>query len=210
MIYIVASINIQKKNLYIHKKIDGNDSIFLQSQETTKQNLLEYASSVNLFGVSPTIVIEGFLKEGKDTLLAKDLKIIQESNTIFIFSEDILKIADQKKYEKYATIEIYTEKKVTQTPRINVFAIADAYGRKDKVGTWVLYREAIDKGTEPEAIAGMIFWKIKTLLLSGTIVFNKKLLKKYSGELVELYHESHQGKKDFPIALEQFILSTLS
>lgn len=209
MIYIVAGSDTYAKSSYI-KKIAKTEIIRLPLGVANRALLFEYASQDNLFGEATIVCIDGFLKEGNESLLAKDLEILKESPTIFIFNEDKLLSAEQKRYAKYATVEILDSKKEKVAPKINVFAIADAYARKDKVQTWILYREAIDHGVEPESICGMLFWKIKTIILASSRTFDQQNLKRLSGELVSLYHESHNGTRDFTVGLEQFILSSLS
>ena len=95
-------------------------------------------------------------------------------------------------------------------PKINIFGIADAYARRDKINTWSLYQNAVQEGISPEEISGILFWKIKMMILDGTKFFKKEELYNISSSLVSIYHEAHRGETDFTIALEQFILSTLS
>ncbi len=139
-----------------------------------------------------------------------DLTFFKDSKTIFIFLEDKLLASEQKKYIKYAQVEKFEEKKIIQVPKVNTFAIADAFARHDKIGTWMLYREAIEAGTSPEAISGILFWKIKTMILEGTKTFSINNLKNQSSAIVSLYHRAHRGESDFTLGLEQFILTTLS
>ena len=94
--------------------------------------------------------------------------------------------------------------------KFNIFGITDAFAKHDKVMTWVLYRRGIEGGVEPEAIAGILFWKIKTMILSGNYLFDKDELKRQSSRIVSIYHKAHRGESDFSIGLEQFILSSLS
>lgn len=210
MIYIVATNDTSVRNSTITKYAQSRDCITIDSRECTVALLRDYASSSDLFGASPIIVIDGFIKEGNETLNTKDLALLKDSPTVFIFCEETLTAANQKKYSAYADITVKVDKKPVVAPKVNVFAIADAYGRKDKITTWVLYRDAVTSGLEPEAIAGMLFWKIKTLIIQGNKTFGIENLKKHSGKLVKLYHDAHLGKKDFVVGLEQFILTTLS
>ena len=94
-------------------------------------------------------------------------------------------------------------------PKINVFGIADAFSNRNKIEAWILYREAVSQGIPPEEISGIIFWKIKTMILSGSKFFSLDELKNNSSELVSLYHNAHRGESDFVIGLEQFILNSL-
>jgi len=212
MIYILTGNDIKKKNTYLKKLYNNEQPFFLSEANISKEEMFNQAESLSLFGNSPIVVIENFIKEGEVTLSEKDLLILKDSKSTFVFKEDKLLATDLKKYKKYATIEDFSVSVTVakQTPKTNIFGIADAYAKKDKIGTWVLYREAIAQGASPEEISGIIFWKIKTMLLTGAKVFSIDELKLKSSELVSLYHKAHRGECDFTIGLEQFILSSLS
>jgi hypothetical protein len=210
MIYVLSGNNTKKKSAYLKKLSNGNFLDFFSQLNLTKENLFEQAGSVSLFGESPIIVYDGLIKEGNITLSQEDLEILKESQTIFVFIEEKLLAPDTKKYKKYATIEDFSVQVSKPAPKMNIFNIADAFSKRDKIGTWILYREAISIGASPEEVSGIIFWKIKTMLLSGTKFFSQDELKNQSSELVSIYHKAHRGECDFTIGLEQFILSSLS
>ncbi|HLP86393.1 MAG TPA: hypothetical protein VK153_00750 [Candidatus Paceibacterota bacterium] len=210
MIYILSGNDTKKKNIFLKKLDKNNSSILIPEGSITKEELLNYAFSVNLFGDHQIIVFENVLKGDNITFTSEDLVALKDSETVFVFLEEKLLASELKKYNKYATIEDFSVAVLKQAPKLNVFGIADAFSRKDKIGTWVLYREAVGEGVPPEEISGIIFWKIKTMILSGTKFFERDELKKKSSELVALYHNAHKGERDFVIGLEQFILSSLS
>jgi DNA polymerase III delta subunit len=210
MIYILAGTDRAKRSVAYAKIVSDREVMSVSSAAVSRESLLGYAGMTSLFGETPAIVIDTFVKENK-TLLSADLLLqLKNSPTLFIFLEDALLASDEKKYEKYAAISRFEAKKPAQAPKINIFAIADAYGKRDKIAAWVLYCQAIDRGTEPEAISGIIFWKIKTMIQNGAKAFDPEDLKQQSGRLVSLYHKAHRGECDFTVGLEQFILSNLS
>jgi len=210
MIYILSGNDTKKKNSYLKKLYKNDLPVFIPSKDVNKKELFDQAGSVSLFGGSPIVILENIIKEGNITFSQEDLSILKESETIFIFLEEKLLAPDLKKYKKYATIEDFNIEIKKQTPKINIFGIADAFSNKDKIGAWIIYREAILQGVSPEEISGIIFWKIKTMLLSGTKFFSVDELKNLSSILVSIYHDAHRGEYDFVIGLEQFILSSLS
>jgi DNA polymerase III delta subunit len=210
MIYILCGSDIKKRSEYIKKISKKGEIVRLPQSQISRELFIEYASSVSLFGDSPTIISENVLHDEVIKFSPKDWALLQESNSIFIFIEESLKAQDEKKYKKYATIEHFNEKKFSQTPKFNTFVITDAFGRHDKVGTWILCKDALEKGIEPEAISGLLFWKIKTMILGSSNLFTKDELKNQSSAIVSLYHRAHRGECDFDIGLEQFILTALS
>ena len=210
MIYILTGNDTKKKNAYVKKLCKDDLPVFVPQSDISKDKFFEYAGSVSLFGLSSFIVCENIIKDKIVDFSLDDLSILKSSDTTFIFLEDKLLAPDLKKYKKYATIEDFSASVVKQVPKVNTFNIAEAFSRRDKIGTWILYREAVARGTAPEEVSGIIFWKIKTMLLSGTKFFSKEELKDRSSELIDIYHRAHRGEIDFTIGLEQFILSSLS
>jgi len=210
MIYIVSGNDTTKINSYIAKLCDGVLPTRIPDADITKEKFFEYASSVNLFGEFPIIVVENFLTDQEQNFSTKELEVLRDSKTVFIFKEDKLLSVDVKKYSKYGETKDFSTKDIKPIPKFNVFNIADGFSRRDKINTWILYKEAVSQGISPEEISGIIFWKIKTMFSSGTKVFSEDELKGISASLVDLYHRSHRGEVDFVIGLEQFILSKLS
>lgn len=210
MIYILVGNDTKSINNYIKELTDGRESFFVNNQELDKNLILSYGANVNLFGGLFAVIVDNILKEDLITLDKTEWDLLKESNTIFIFKEDNLTAIDQKKYKKYGEVKIFENKKVIVKDKFNTFQITDAYASRDKISTWVLYRKAIESGVLPEAIAGLIFWKIKTMILSNSKSFNKDELKSNSSSLVSIYHKAHRGEVDFIVSLEQFILSSLS
>ncbi len=208
MIYILSGNDIKKKNVYLKKLYKDNLPIFISQADISKEMLFDQAGSASLFGGISIFVFEDALKE--IDLKENDISILNDSANLFIFLEEKLLAGDLKKYKKHANIENFSILATKQNPKINVFNIAEAFSKKDKVNTWILYREAISFGVSPEEVSGILFWKIKTMLLSGTRIFTSEELKKRSSELVSLYHEAHRGEVDFTIGLEQFILNSLN
>jgi hypothetical protein len=210
MIYILFGNDTKKINSYLKKLTENKETIYLSQAIASKETINEYAQNISLFGESPIIIIENLLSKSEFSLSPKELSSLKDSPTIFILLEDKLLVADERKYKKYATIEKIETKEIKKAPKINTFAIADAFGQGNKIETWFLYRQAIEAGVEPEAISGIIFWKIKSMILNGNKIFSLFELQKQSKNIVSLYHESHRGDRDFVIGLEQFILSSLS
>jgi DNA polymerase III delta subunit len=210
MIHILYGNDTKSKNAYIKKLAGNREFFFIMLSKVSKEILYNYAGNIGLFGELPVVVIEGLIYQSDIDLSSADLNILKNSPTIFILLEDKLLARDIKKYDKYAITKSFEQKAVKQIPKVNVFDIADAFGRKDKIKAWMLYREGILSGIEPESISGVLFWKIKTMILNGTKIFDMNSLIGQSGELVSIYHRAHRGECDFVVGLEQFILSSLS
>lgn len=210
MIYILVGGDTNKKNLYVKNLTKGCEVFFIPSSELSKDIIFNHSSSMSLFGSSPVVVTDGVFSEKVFDFTADELSLLKESKTVFIFKEDKLTASDQKKYKKYGVVEIFEEKKIKTIQKFNTFSITDSFANRDKVGTWILYRKGIEEGISAEAIAGILFWKIKTMIMGNSRNFTKEELIKQSSSIVSLYHKSHLGEGDLVISLEQFILSSLS
>jgi DNA polymerase III delta subunit len=210
MIYILVGNQTKKKSARARSLALSHELITLADSDISTESLARHASGASLFGEASAIILDNVLNAGTIQFTAELLSALQNSPNICIFTEDKLLAADEKKYKKYATIERYEEKPVKATPKVNIFTIADLYEKHDKMGAWREYLRAIDSGVEPEAISGILFWKIKTMILGQSRAFPRESLVSHSSALVSLYHEAHLGRIDFTIGLEQFILTSLS
>lgn len=210
MIHILVGGDTKNKGNYIKDLTSNRENVFIGDVLISKDSIMSYCYGIDLFNKSSFVVLENVLNEGEINFSTEELVRIKESNTLFIFKEDKLSIAPQNKYKKYGEIKIFEEKKVIQVPKFNVFSITDAFASKDKILAWILYNKAIVEGIEGEAIAGILFWKIKTMLLNGSNVFSQDDLKQQSSKIISLYHKAHRGELDLSLGLEQFILTSLT
>lgn len=209
MIYIFSGNDNKSKNAEI-KKLFGNKEFFsIKKEELVKEKIFEYSNIKSLFGDSPIIVVDNFFDE-KYSFSKKEILDLQKSETIFIFLEDSFSSANIKKYEEFAKIFFFEERKEKKIETNISFEIANAFGVKDKIKAWILFNQAIEKGVEPEQISGILFWKIKSLSESRQNVFSREEIKRSSSLLVSLHHDAHLGKKDFVVGLEQYLLFVLS
>ncbi len=210
MIYLIYGNDVSAKNTEIKNLAEGAGIVRVPADQITSNALLTLASQSQLFGTAPITVIENALTDGIEVWSDEILSVLKNSFNIFVFLEDSCTQVQIKKYKKYFFDTILCEKKQKASVKINAFVIADMYGRRDKIGTWTSYVELIDKGEAPEAISGMLFWKIKTLLLARSVTpYSKRELERSSSQLVDIYHKAHAGSVDMKVALEQFILSTI-
>ena len=210
MIYILVGNDIKAKSLYTKELTINRENFLINDSELDKDLIMNYANNISLFNESPAVILEEVLNEGEIAFSSAELNSLKESKALFIFKEDKMSVLNQKKYKKYGDIKIFEEKKIVSKENFNIFNIADAFANRDKILAWTLFHKGINQGVEGEAIAGIFFWKIKTMILSSSKAFSKDELKHQSSNIVSLYHKAHRGECDFLISLEQFILSSLS
>ncbi len=216
MIYFYHGTDIDKARTKAHELIDSllkkkPDAAFfkIDSETFDTAKIQEYTGSQGLFA-SKYIVFLDRLSEKKETKeeFVDLLKDISESENIFIILEGKLDKATSGKIEKKSEKFInFTLDEVEEKPVYNAFALADAVGKRNKKEAWMLYRKAIDVGEAPEALHGMIFWKIKTIILSGFLGnWKREELMKMLDDLVVLYHDSRRGKHELETGLEACLL----
>lgn len=210
MIYIVSGNDSKNKNIFLKGLYNNNLPILLSKTEINKSSLFEQASSVSLFGETPIVLIENGIKEINNILKEKDIDILNKSKTVFILLEERVLVSDLKRYKKDCLIKDFNIDNKKQISQSNIFNIADSFSQRDKINTWILFRNAISTNISPEEISGIIFWKIKTMILNGNKNFSINELKNMSSKIVSIYHNSHKGDVDFTVGLEEFILSSLS
>ena len=181
----------------------------MDSEHFDLAKLEEYIGGQGLFSNKYIVFLDRLCgdKEIKEEFLGK-LKEISESENIFIILEGKIDKATSTKIEKKTekTIKFDLEEK-SEKPAYNAFALADAFGNKNRKEAWILYRKAIDKGEAPEALHGMIFWKVKSMILAGYggAWKNEELLETLD-RLVDVYHEARRGKHELETGLEAFLL----
>lgn len=208
MLYVFHGSDIAKSVEKAHALIDSlrakrPDATFIEisadkwSQSAVEENL----GGQGLFS-GKYIVFLNRVTENADAKesLPSFIQVMNESANIFIVLEGKLNAELKRAVEKDAEKTVESERKDMAVKNgFNVFALADAFGRRDTVTAWKIYREAIDSGIEPENIAGVLFWKAKQERLRGKEAPME--------ELVALYHEGHRGSVDLELGIEKLILS---
>ncbi len=164
--------------------------------------------------------------ENFETEVMNSLAEMAASENVFVVLEGQLLADAKKKYAKHATtLEEFTAEK---EERFNVFQIAEALAKKDKKQIWVLLQQARALGIRDEETIGIIWWQLKSLRLAKVTRsaeeagmkdfpykkasqslrnFKDGEIETLSRSLLELYHESHQGKRDMDVALEEWVLT---
>ncbi|MFH1455147.1 MAG: hypothetical protein ABIF22_02405 [bacterium] len=222
----------------LSKKPDAT-LIKIGDEDLSVSRIMELAGSQALFSSKYIVFLYKTFdnKENKELIL-KNIKEFKDSDNIFIFAEgkmdktSLIKIEKNaekvQEFIKSAKTLNKKEKLALIGEKIDFFEFADALGRRDKRGLWVLYQDALAEQVPAEEVHGIFFWQIKSMLLAKkcktaeeanmkSFPFEKSRgysrnykdgeLENFSSKLVSMYHEAHRGNEDFYIALEKFILS---
>jgi len=237
MIYLIHGKDTIKAQQKLHALVDtilmqrpDTSYIRLSDESFETERLPELISGQGLFEHRRVIVFDQVLNN-KDIshIIFEQLADIAQSENIFIFFEKALNKATLNKLEKKAekVQEFVSIKSSEKKKRFDIFSLTDALGGRDKKKLWVLYHKALSESVAPEEICGILFWQIKSMILTqgaksakeaglNPFVFRKsqsfltryseKELCDFSARLVDLYHGARRGAVDFSVGMEQFIL----
>ncbi len=190
-----------------------NASIFRFNAENFNQfQLEELITAQGLFENKYIVILDRVIEneEAKEFIL-KSLNNLKESSHIFIILQQKLDKASLTRIEKQAekaqafsadpSIKLGAGKE-----KFNIFSLTFALEYRDKRKLWILYQTA-RKNAVPEEIHGILWWKVKNMILSGKAgKYSADELKKIAFTLVSIYHDAHRGLFEFDLALERFIL----
>ncbi|PJE74552.1 MAG: hypothetical protein COV01_00765 [Candidatus Taylorbacteria bacterium CG10_big_fil_rev_8_21_14_0_10_41_48] len=213
----------------LQKKKPDASLFTMSAEDVSAERLDELTTGQGLFENKYIVFADRILdnRELNDVVFSK-LESMKESPNIFIMLEVKLLKEAQKKLEKHAEkIEVHDATEKPKKESNEIFATADALGRRDKKSLWMLYRKAIDADAVPEEIHGILWWQMKSIALAQTGLspaetglnpfvhskakgfaqnFTREETDKILSSLVRMYHDAHRGKHDFEIALEKFAL----
>ena len=212
MLYLFSGDDAKNKILNYEKFIktipSSTEIIFINRNNFNKMQIESLYSGASLFSALSFVVFQNVLdyEETRDFVLEK-LKQMGESTNTFIFLESKLNktIVDtfKKARSEINVFELPKEKK----EKFDNFLIANAFANKDKLNTWIYFRQAMDVGVGMEEIIGVLFWKIKDMLLRKNFSkFSEAQLKDFVSRLSYLLPEARKDGLDAESAFEQFLL----
>lgn len=236
MIYLIYGTDTDKArakvrslvNSLIAKKPDASHEK-ITDETFSDSKLDELVGGMGLFSSRSIVEMDKVFrnKEAKETILER-IKDISASENIFIFLEDGLNKKELTTFEKHSEkVQEFALREGPAEKAITLFPLTDALGKRDKKELWVLYHQAKIRGSSDEEIHGLLFWQIKSLILSHTAkdakqaglnpyVFQKALryaknfqpqeLSALSLKLITLYHDARRGLAPLDAGLEKFVL----
>ncbi len=167
-----------------------------------------FYSGAGLFFTKCVVVFTNVFEkeETLDFVLGK-LNFINESENSFVFLEGKLNKAVLDAFRKNKAelniFELSKEKK----EKYNNFLLADAFGQRDKFRLWIRFRQAMDVGVGMEELIGVLFWKVKDMLLKNNFnKFSEPELKNFAGRLSCLLPEARKEGKNAESVFERFLL----
>ncbi len=212
MIYLFAGDDAKKKRLtyekFLKSATEGTETLFISRNNFNKMGLESLYSGAGLFSPKSTVVLEGILEyEDNRNFILEKLDLMGGSSSTFIFLEGKLTKPILDAFKKARTelniFELPKEKK----EKFDNFLVANAFGNKDKLNMWVYFRQAMNRGVGMEEIIGVLFWKIKDMILKRDFKkFSEEALKNSAAKLSYLLPEARKSGADAEASFEQFLL----
>ncbi len=236
MIYLFTGTDSKKSfekasQLFVNLKEKKPEATFLSfdEEEISLSILDELISSQGLFSKKIVAYLKCPLERADiNKEILKKIKLLKESENIFVWVEKELNASEEKVLTENSEKHLVSTGKQKEKEDFNIFALTEAFGRKDKFKLWTLILDAYTKGKSAEEIQGVLFWQAKSIALSknentaegaGLKPFSFTKAKQFGNnfsdeeintalkKLVEIYHEAHLGRVNFEMALEEFALS---
>ena len=212
MLYLFSGDDFKNKILNYEKLIKSlpaeTETFFINKNDFDPVQIESFYSGASLFSALSAIVFQNIFEEEetRDFVLEK-LKLMGQSDNLFIFLEGKLNKAILDTFKKARgelnVFELPKEKK----EKYDNFLVANAFANKDKLNTWIHFRRAMDVGVGMEEIIGVLFWKIKDMLLKKNFSkFSEEQLKIFASRISYLLPEARKAGRDAESAFEQFLL----
>jgi DNA polymerase III delta subunit len=192
-------------NVYVGKQKNQITGERVDVLEKNIQQLFDEIQTASLFGDKKTFVLKNVLENEniKKEIFEKLGEVDDAPHDVAILVDKLL-VADKKALDKVATIHESVDKE-KKPESFNPFGLANAFASGDKKKTWIMFQEVAHHNDEMEPTHGMIWWKLKDMVLK-----NKKVspdLKNMARDLVSVYHGSRLGGLDMRERLEKFFLT---
>lgn len=212
MIYLFTGDDTKNKHKAYEnfiKTASKNVAVFKFNRNDFDENqIMSFAGGDGLFfGKSLVVFINIFDYEEKRDFLLDKLAILGASSNAFVFLESKLTKATMDEFKKARAelnvFELPKEKK----EKFDNFLLANAFANKDKLNLWIYFRQAVDLGVVMEELSGVLFWKIKDMILKKNFSkFSESQLKSFIARLSYLLPEARAKGLDAETAFEQFLL----
>jgi DNA polymerase III delta subunit len=212
----------------VHHKKPGTPIFSYVGADENFSSLLEVVSGNSLFEAKYIVTLRHFFDqaESKQFLLDHLRSFSESEHLIFILEKEISK-TDLNQFKKYAK-DIKEYSKAEEKKDKFIFTLGDALGERNRQRLWVLYQEALQiRGIEPEEI----FWRFVSQVKNMLVVkqasnpsnlkmhpfvlqktnraaknFSLEELKTLSGQLVKMYDDARNGRREFGVMLERMVL----
>lgn len=212
MIYLFSGGDAKNKNLAYEKFIKSipasTERFLISRNEFNPMQIESFYSGSSLFSVLSAIVFYNIFEheETRDFVLEK-LPLMGESKNSFIFLESRLNKPILDAFKKIDAIINVFELPKEKKEKFDNFLVANAFGQKDKLNLWIYFHQAVDKGVVMEELIGVLFWKIKDMIIKKDFrKFSQVELMDSVSRLSYLLPQARKEGRDAESAFEKFLL----
>jgi len=212
------------------------DASFVQIDEESFSGARceEFIATRGLFESQVIVVFSHVLRSKEAEQFIKDnIDALSQSYNIFVFFEEELNKNTLSLFKKHAKkVWEFNLLGLRRKKTFNIFSLSDAVGRRDRKKAWILLQQSYISGITAENIHGILLWFIKNMLLVkgkeakgrqalvelglNPFVLKKaqtfsrnytyEELKKFSRDLVDIYHRARRGIIELEIGIEKLVL----
>lgn len=212
MIYLFSGDDTKKKINSYDKFIEslplGIETFSIIKNDFDPVQIESFYSSFGLFFDKCVVFFDNIFEreEIKDFVLSK-LDLMQKSVNIFVFLEGRLDKDTIDVFKKArAEINLFELPK-EKLEKFDNFLVANAFAGRDKLNMWIYFRQAMDLKVGMEELIGVLFWKVKDMLIKKNFYkFKEEELKIIAGKLSYLLPEARKNGIEDEAAFEQFLL----
>lgn len=186
----------------------GMETFFIGKNDFNPAQTESFYSGSGLFFTKCAVIFTNiFEKEETLEFVLNKLNLMGESVNNFVFLEGKLTkpILDAFKKAR-AEINVFELPK-EKIYKFNNFLLADAFEQKDRLHLWIYFRQALEKGAVMEELIGILFWKVKDMILKKNFgKFSESELKNFTGRLSYLLPEARKKGLNAESVFERFLL----
>jgi len=153
---------------------------------------------------------------------------MQTSENVFVVLEGVLTKKQTDAWKNAEKHVVSDRKQEPHKKEVNVFALTDAIGRRDKKTSWLLLHEALVSGKVPQEIHGAVAWFVRSMSAARQSAsateadlkpfvytkskkaasnFSEKELRELTRWIATMVETEREGGADLEIELERMVLS---
>lgn len=181
--------------------------IRLEGREITKDALRGAIATQGLFFSKALILIDDPFADASTADVVLDMldELAASENPIALVAPKLL-AARAAKIEKQAA-KVFKEDARPVAARGFNSALVNALGARKGEVLWLEIVKALRAGDAPEAIHGLLHWKVRDLMQKGSAAWTPEEVRALSVALITLVSDARSGDLPLAPALERFALS---
>lgn len=199
--------------IFLFKKTSRNTILEKITNEYSQYEIVRFHETINdisevifslqgqsLFGKPQLVFLSDIPRDFWDILI-KNLHSLGDQTVVF-WLEDSFPVSFLKQMPPY---QISEEKEIEKTSKTNPFVIASSLPNGNGEQLWSIYQQLLQENNEPEAIFGILWWKLKDIAKQKKVLSPdfKQTLKNF----METYSRAREKNGELSVGLEKLLLS---